>query len=73
MRGDRSKEASVNRYAAITKDGALFWAKRTKMEDVDAAMIPNPNARTGGMRALLSSGTYVVPGCFIEAVSLDKL
>lgn len=70
-KGARIKDAIVNRYAAITKDGASFWAKRIKMDEVEAATIPSPNARTVGIR-VLTLGAYVVPGCFIDIISLDK-
>lgn len=74
-KGARIKEARVKRYAAITSDGASIWAKRTKIDEVEAAKIPSPNARTGGIRALLRSfpfGADVGPGCLIDTVSLDK-
>jgi hypothetical protein len=45
------------------------------MDEEEAAMIPSPNARLGGIRAFLPSlsvSEFVVPGCLIDTVSLDK-
>ena len=70
-KGARIKDAIVNRYAAITKDGASFWAKRIKMDEVEAAIIPSPNARTGGIW-VLPSGAIVDLVCFVDIISLDK-
>ena len=45
--GTRMIEAMVNRQAAITIEGASFWAKRMKIEAVETANIPNTMATMG--------------------------
>jgi hypothetical protein len=46
--GARTKVARVNRYAAMTRDGAYSWAYRMKIEAVEIARIPKRMTMSGG-------------------------
>ena len=46
--GTRIMDASVKRQAAMTSDGTSSWAKRIKMDAVEAARIPNMMTSMGG-------------------------
>jgi hypothetical protein len=48
--GSKINEAKMSRQAAIAREGASSWAKRTRMALIEVAKTPTKRIKTGGRK-----------------------